>query len=460
MLFVNFIVNFTSILLSQWTLKNVNVQGKKGKGKVNPKAKSSIINNELHRKTQTNWEAEETNLLLELWQDCYPSLNCQRPNLYLYQNMSKTMMDRGYNKSPAEVVCKVYKLKDKYRIENKRLEETGIPSTWELYEKVKNIFHGSEYLYWRDFKALLLELWERKLPSLNGSANNVQIYTDLAMELSTYGFNYTSVKVKHHLKHLLTKYFDEKKLVDTLEKPSSWKYYIQIDNMVRGHEEIFNRLYSIDMTPPAWPRALTEELIALLEERECLWDTTCAEYTERETRNAAIREIHAKELRQIEVSKRDASGGDDGVQNEVRTPSMWCYDKLQFLLPNLKMRYEEDGDHTDVKFVQTHIKPRRAQAIKKIMPMLDRILIKRVEAVSTTKGGIMLPEQSVKKTKEGTVVAVGPGSRNAETGSYIPLGVKEGDRVLLPDYGGTPVDIGDKKEYLIYREADILAKLE
>ncbi|XP_067648546.1 uncharacterized protein [Eurosta solidaginis] len=240
------------------------------------------------------------------------------------------------------------------------------------------------------------------------------------------------------------------------------------------------------MTPPAWPRALTEELIALLEERECLWDTTCAEYTERETRNAAIREIHAKlveknnqlttksirekiqalrsqfrrELRQIEVSKRDASGGDDGVQNEVRTPSMWCYDKLQFLLPNLKMRYEEDGDHTDVKFVQTHIKPRRAQAIKKIMPMLDRILIKRVEAVSTTKGGIMLPEQSVKKTKEGTVVAVGPGSRNAETGSYIPLGVKEGDRVLLPDYGGTPVDIGDKKEYLIYREADILAKLE
>jgi len=45
--------------------------------------------------------------------------------------------------------------------------------------------------------------------------------------------------------------------------------------------------------------------------------------------------------------------------------------------------------------------------------MLDRILVQRAEALTTTKGGIVLPEKSVGKVLEGTVVAVGPGARNA-----------------------------------------------
>ncbi|XP_036326065.1 10 kDa heat shock protein, mitochondrial [Rhagoletis pomonella] len=101
-----------------------------------------------------------------------------------------------------------------------------------------------------------------------------------------------------------------------------------------------------------------------------------------------------------------------------------------------------------------------AQAIKKILPMLDRILIQRAEAVTATKGGILLPEKSVGKVLEGTVVAVGPGARNPQSGNYIPVGVKEGDRVLLPEYGGTKVELDDKKEYILFRESDILAKLE
>lgn len=46
------------------------------------------------------------------------------------------------------------------------------------------------------------------------------------------------------------------------------------------------------------------------------------------------------------------------------------------------------------------------------MPMLDRILVQRAESVATTKGGIVLPEQSQTKMMQGTVIAVGPGARN------------------------------------------------
>lgn len=52
------------------------------------------------------------------------------------------------------------------------------------------------------------------------------------------------------------------------------------------------------------------------------------------------------------------------------------------------------------------------QSIKKLVPMFDRVLVLRAEAVTRTKGGIMIPEKSQGKVLHGTVVAVGPGSRN------------------------------------------------
>lgn len=45
--------------------------------------------------------------------------------------------------------------------------------------------------------------------------------------------------------------------------------------------------------------------------------------------------------------------------------------------------------------------------------MLDRILVQRAETMSTTKGGIVLPEKAQGKMMHGTVVAVGPGGRNS-----------------------------------------------
>lgn len=68
----------------------------------------------------------------------------------------------------------------------------------------------------------------------------------------------------------------------------------------------------------------------------------------------------------------------------------------------------------------------------------------------------MIPEKALGKVHSGTVVAVGPGNRN-EKGENVPISVKEGDHVLLPEYGGTKVEIEDK-EYFIFRDSEILGK--
>lgn len=46
------------------------------------------------------------------------------------------------------------------------------------------------------------------------------------------------------------------------------------------------------------------------------------------------------------------------------------------------------------------------------MPMFDRVLVLRAEAITKTKGGIVIPEKSQGKVLHGTVVAVGPGARS------------------------------------------------
>uniref|UniRef100_T1DFP9 10 kDa heat shock protein, mitochondrial n=1 Tax=Psorophora albipes TaxID=869069 RepID=T1DFP9_9DIPT len=99
-------------------------------------------------------------------------------------------------------------------------------------------------------------------------------------------------------------------------------------------------------------------------------------------------------------------------------------------------------------------------ASKRLIPLLDRVLVMRAEALTKTKGGIVLPEKAQSKVLEGTIIAVGPGGRSAQTGQHVPLGVTVGEKVLLPEYGGTKVDLGDSKEYHLFREADILAKIE
>ncbi|KAK7867512.1 hypothetical protein R5R35_009414 [Gryllus longicercus] len=99
-----------------------------------------------------------------------------------------------------------------------------------------------------------------------------------------------------------------------------------------------------------------------------------------------------------------------------------------------------------------------AAAARKLIPLFDRVLIQKAEAITKTKGGIVIPEKAQGKVIHGTVIAVGPGARNND-GKHVPPTVKVGDKVLLPEYGGTKVELEESKEFHLYRETDILAKL-
>jgi len=90
-----------------------------------------------------------------------------------------------------------------------------------------------------------------------------------------------------------------------------------------------------------------------------------------------------------------------------------------------------------------------------IKPLSDRVVVKPLEAIEKTKGGIYLPETAKEKPQEGEIVAVGPG-KVADNGELIKPSVKVGDKVLYGKYSGTEVNI-EGKEYLFIRESDILA---
>lgn len=93
----------------------------------------------------------------------------------------------------------------------------------------------------------------------------------------------------------------------------------------------------------------------------------------------------------------------------------------------------------------------------KVIPLHDRILVKRLEAEETTKGGIIIPDTAKEKPQEAEVIEVGKG-RVSEDGKVVPLEVKKGDKVLIGKFSGTEVTIEDE-EHVILREEEILAKI-
>lgn len=94
----------------------------------------------------------------------------------------------------------------------------------------------------------------------------------------------------------------------------------------------------------------------------------------------------------------------------------------------------------------------------KLVPLGDRVVLKRQEAESTTAGGIVLPDSAKDKPQRGTVVSVGDGHVGRD-GTRIALTVKEGDVVIFSSYAGDEITLGDD-EYLLLRESDILAVCE
>ncbi|MFZ0450408.1 MAG: co-chaperone GroES [Desulfatiglandaceae bacterium] len=91
----------------------------------------------------------------------------------------------------------------------------------------------------------------------------------------------------------------------------------------------------------------------------------------------------------------------------------------------------------------------------KVRPLHDRVIVKRVEEESKTKGGIIIPDTAKEKPVEGEIVAVGNG-KILENGNIQALDVKKGDRVLFGKYAGTEIKI-DGEDRLIMREDDIIA---
>jgi len=94
----------------------------------------------------------------------------------------------------------------------------------------------------------------------------------------------------------------------------------------------------------------------------------------------------------------------------------------------------------------------------KVTPLSDRVLVQRLEASESKKGGIIIPDTAKEKPQEGKVMAVGPG-RLTEDGKRIACEVKKGQRVLIGKYSGTEVKI-DGDEFIILREDDILGIVE
>ncbi len=94
----------------------------------------------------------------------------------------------------------------------------------------------------------------------------------------------------------------------------------------------------------------------------------------------------------------------------------------------------------------------------KLRPLGDKILVKRDEAESKTKSGIVLPDAAKEKPKRGKIVSLGEGKR-LDNGERAPWNVRKGDQVIFTSYAGTEIKI-DGEELLIMSEDDILAVVE
>ena len=93
----------------------------------------------------------------------------------------------------------------------------------------------------------------------------------------------------------------------------------------------------------------------------------------------------------------------------------------------------------------------------KLVPLGDKIVLKKVVAEETTKSGIVLPGQAKEKPQEAEVIAVGPGG-NID-GTEVVMQVKVGDKVIYSKYAGTDVELDDEK-FIIVKQSEILAIVE
>ena len=98
-----------------------------------------------------------------------------------------------------------------------------------------------------------------------------------------------------------------------------------------------------------------------------------------------------------------------------------------------------------------------AKSKPKIRPLGEKVLIRRLEAEQTTRGGIVLPDTAREKPQKGTVQALGDG-KLLDDGTRADFQVSVGDVVLFASYAGTEIKV-DGEELMLMDESDVLAIL-
>ena len=93
----------------------------------------------------------------------------------------------------------------------------------------------------------------------------------------------------------------------------------------------------------------------------------------------------------------------------------------------------------------------------KLRPLFDKVVLKEVEAVETTKAGIILPGSAQEKPEVFEIVAVGPGG--LIDGKEVVMTLKVGEKVIAAKYAGTSVKL-DGEEYTVISQSEILAVVE
>lgn len=107
---------------------------------------------------------------------------------------------------------------------------------------------------------------------------------------------------------------------------------------------------------------------------------------------------------------------------------------------------------------QSNQKASKSRVTPKFKPLGSRVLVRRMEAEESLKGGIILPDTAKKKQERAEVLAIGTGKKD-KTGNLIPFPVKVGDLILMEKYSGQEVTLEDE-EFIILRSEDIIAIIE
>lgn len=99
-----------------------------------------------------------------------------------------------------------------------------------------------------------------------------------------------------------------------------------------------------------------------------------------------------------------------------------------------------------------------ATSTSKLIPLGNRVLVRRLEAESKLKGGIVLPDSAKKKQEQAEVIAVGAGKKD-KNGNLLPMPVKVGDTILMEKYSGQEITLDDE-EFIIIKADDLIAIVE